>query len=297
MKFLLLILISINAYSADYKLINFSSARLRTIDEILIETQISRDQLEIFKCSNPKRNVFFFDTTISNPKSDSFKIIGTDKKIYTYINGNIFSRKFKLIKKPRDSFLKYAVNALSKINEFEIGRKLVSKIQTAPSSFYLQKGGNRVSAHLPGERSNLHGNEVLMVTNLDELRPLVDKMPFLKMGYTGTIYWDPTFKVKLIEADYVERTADPVISLGHELVHAYDGMRGLLDRRFVSGDKYESATPAEYRAVYFENQLRKLMGAKYRRYYSKPSNNSHHKDLLDDRDEPILLPIPCINWL
>ena len=81
------------------------------------------------------------------------------------------------------------------------------------------------------------------------------------------------------------------------MYHAYDGMRGLLDRRFVKSDELEFQPVAEYRAVRFENIMRKHYGGLYRRFYSTPSDLSSIKDMLDEYEEPIVIPTPCIGWL
>ena len=102
---------------------------------------------------------------------------------------------------------------------------------------------------------------------------------------------------KFVESDYKEREVNVDIILAHEMYHAYDGMRGLLDRRFIKADELEFQPVAEYRAVRFENIMRKNYGGLYRRFYSTPSDLNSIKDMLDKYEEPIVIPTPCIEWL
>ena len=100
-----------------------------------------------------------------------------------------------------------------------------------------------------------------------------------------------------MESDWIQRKVDPRIILGHEMLHAYDGMRGLLDRRFVKSDHHEFQPVTEYRAVRMENILRIALGHKRRKFYSYTVGDTDQKDMLDTNDETIVLPTPCIKWL
>lgn len=282
--------------AADYELLYFAGGPVRSPNEILNETDTKLEQLSAFHCDNEKRFNIFNDTTAPNPNSDSLKIEGSDKKIYTYINGRVIGpKKTMKHKKIKDKFVKAVKAALDKISKIKMGKELITRLQSAYAPFYIQYGRNQYNpAHL-NERTNTNGNDSIFVMALDELRPMVERMPFSQIGFTGRINWNHNLRPKLVESDYVEREANPALSLAHEMMHAYDGMRGLLDRRMVWGDKFEGTTIAEYRAVRFENIMRKELGQKYRRFYSASDN--HDKDMLDDNDEPIIMPTPCIKWL
>lgn len=293
---LVLGLLSIVSHAADYELLYFAGGPIRSPNEILNETGTNLDQLWAFHCDSDKRISIFNDTTTPNLKNDSLKIEGSDKKIYTYINGKVFgpNNTFKH-KKIKDKYVKKVRAALKKISKIKIGKELINRLQSAYAPFYIQYGRNQYNpAHL-NERTNMHGNESVFIMALDELRPLVERMPFAQIGFTGRINWNHKLKVKLVESDYIEREADPILSLAHEMLHAYDGMRGMLDRRMVWGENYESTTIAEYRAVRFENIIRREFGKKYRRFYSASDDLS--KDMLDNNNEPIIMPTPCIRWL
>lgn len=284
------------SHAADYELLYFAGGPIRSPNEILNETGTKLEQLTAFHCEDEKRFNIFNDTTTPNPNNDSLKIEGSDKKIYTYINGRVIGPKKTMKRKRiRDKFVKAVKAALDKISKVQMGKELINRLQSAYAPFYIQFGRNQYNpAHL-NERTNMHGNDSIFVMALDELRPMVERMPFSQIGFTGRINWNHNLKVKLMESDYIEREADPSLALAHEMLHAYDGMRGLLDRRMVWGENFENTTIAEYRAVRFENLMRKEFGQKYRRFYSASDNLS--KDMLDDNDEPIVMPTPCIRWL
>lgn len=294
-KSLFVLFLTANLWANEYTLLYFANGQIRTPTEILNETKIPLESLQLFHCRSEERNNLFFDFTAQNPDEDSLKVFGLDQKTYYYKNNSLYSIKGRKIRKVKDSFAKAVLVALNKISESELGKKLINRLQKSYAPFYIQKGRNQYNPANLDQRTNTHGNDATMIVGLDELRPMVERMPFSQIGFTGRINWNENLKAKLIESDYVEREIPAYIALAHEMFHAYDGMRGLLDRRFVHGNNLEMSPVAEYRAVYFENQMRKDFGFKYRRFYSKQDDIT--RDMLDDRDEPILLPTPCINWL
>ena len=101
-----------------------------------------------------------------------------------------------------------------------------------------------------------------------------------------------------IESDNITRPSPVLSAFAHELYHAFDSVRGLLDRRGVVGDNMEFMELTEYRAVYFENVIRKNLGRKYRKYYSSVDLNDPAQaasSMLDKSGQPYLLPSPCLN--
>jgi hypothetical protein len=287
--FSLLLLQSTISYS--YELISFSSARVRAnLAEILNETGINKDKLTPFRCDNTERFDLFSTSLIQNMAKDSLKIIGQDGTLYTYSNGGILETT-----KVKDTFVKKVLATLKRFESVPETQRLVEELQFSPYKFYIKLGGPRYLPHEIGQRSNMHGNDATFIANVSELRPFVDGMPFSQIGFGGHILWNPNFKSDFVEEDYKKRGIDADIVLAHEMYHAYDGMRGLLDRRQVSGDDYEFQEVCEYRAVRMENIVRKAFGYKYRRFYSEPSDLYSAKDMLDDHNEPVVIPTPCVH--
>ena len=80
-------------------------------------------------------------------------------------------------------------------------------------------------------------------------------------------------------------------ALAHEMYHAFDSIRGILDMRFVKGEEYEFTLMSEYRAVYFENIVRKAPGIAYRTHYGQDQTGP---GVLDEFNEPRTMPSPCL---
>lgn len=280
-----------------YELVNFSSSRVRTADEILTETNKTYADLTAYSCDNPDRMELFAQTTIQNMAQDSLKIVTKTNDIFTYQNGELFDQDGKPLSKIKDKFAKIALKTLARLETVPETRQLIKELQYSPYPFYIKLGGNRYTPNNLDQRSNLHGNDAGFISMMDDLRPMVDGMPFSQIGFGGQIHWHPNIKSDFVEVDYKKRFVDKDLVLAHEMYHAYDGMRGLLDRRFIKSDEYEFQPVCEYRAVRLENAARKGLGYKYRRYYSDPHTDRSPKDMLDDNDEPIVIPTPCIKWL
>ncbi len=291
---LLLIIFSYNCFA--YELLNFSSTPQRTIDEIIIESGLSEEAIKAFGCSNFDRtSLFTTTTTISNLNFDSLKVM-SKTQTYTYRDGSLFDVRGNQVY-PRDAFVKKALRTLRRFENVPQTKELIFELQQSPYPFYIKKGGNRYSGNHNNERPNWRMNEITMIMNLDDRKPMVLKLPFNQIGFGGQILWNPETDAKFMEADWVERKIDTDIILAHEMMHAYDGMRGLLDRRFVKSDDHEFQPVAEYRAVRMENILRQALGYQYRRFYSYSKGDTEQKDMLDLNGETIIMPAPCITWI
>jgi hypothetical protein len=85
-------------------------------------------------------------------------------------------------------------------------------------------------------------------------------------GSGGTIYWDP-YGTPIPTTNGIQ--SNGVTDLAHELFHALDANRGLLDDRNESGVKR-----SEWQAVYRENILRIQLGHPLRTHYIKKTDPS-----------------------
>lgn len=291
----LLFLVSNISLAYEYELVNFSGSRVRTIEEILQETNKTEAQLFDYKCDNEERFELFSNSLIQNLNKDSLRIIDKNKNTFIYKDSELLNIDGTPVKKIRDRFVKTLLKTLERLESFPESKRLVEELQFAKIPFYIQLGGNRYSPHIEGERPYMHGNEAGFVSSMDDLKPVVDKLPFLQIGFGGIIYWDPKTDADFMESDGVMRKIDTDIILAHEMYHAYDGMRGLLDRRFVQSNELEFQPVCEFRAVRMENTFRKALGYKYRKFYSYSETDP--KNMLDENGEPVTLPTPCIQWL
>ncbi len=153
-----------------------------------------------------------------------------------------------------NSFLKSATKALGQISqaEGEAGTDVVSTLQGSENNFTIQRGGNRFGANQPGESPNININDAAYYQGQIDGKPPVGNGPLsTTIGTGGTIYWNPSDTSSYITKNGTN-SINTSISLGHEMLHAYDANNGNLDYRILSGGTLRM----EARAVYFGNQLR-----------------------------------------
>jgi hypothetical protein len=298
MKNLITMIIALSSTSLfAYELISFSPSIARSEEDILKESGQTRESVAQFSCDNPNRTDLFFKTTIGNLAMDSLKIYEKESKsIYTYISGKLYDSNNRETK-PKHKFVKTVLELLQVYETIPEVRKLLFELQASPFDLYITRGGNRFLPQKFGQRSGWHMNDAAMVVSLDEKKPMTERLPFGTIGFGGFIYWNPETKANSIESDGKKRKVDPRIILAHEMMHAYDSTRGLLDRRFVKSNTHEFQPVTEYRAVRVENILRFSLGHKHRKFYSEPDVMDDNKDMLDENGETLILPTPCINWL
>lgn len=295
--FLALFLFSTSSLNFNYELIDFSKSEIYEQEKLLKMVSKEKEELVEFKCDNPARYLLFTKTIHTNQKNDSLKIRSRRNKLYTYKNSKLFFKGKAYKPRKSETFLNQFLSAVKKIKKTTVGKLLIQSLMSANEDFIVKKGWSHFEPNYENERAMWHINEAGFAFIMDEQRPRFgDKTPFKKIGSGGKIFWNPNMKAQFIESDYIKRTILPELVLAHEMYHAYDSIRGLMDRRLVNGEDLEFIEATEYRAVFFENQLRKELGLKYRRYYSSV-NDFSKPDLLTDENEPIFIPSPCINWL
>ena len=232
----------------------------------------------------------------SNPKGDSLRI-NVGSKTYVYQNGAIYN--LKTGKKPwliLNSFVHQTLKALQKLETLPDGKKLVDLLEHSYYPLVIVQGENRfftgtVDGH-PGwgiYRANVISAGSILYETTEAILG--------QIGTDGYINFDPNGSYQRIESDGVVRDVPTHVALAHESFHALDSIRGLLDLRFVSGTTYESEQVDEYRAVYFENIIRKESGLLYAKYYGT-TNVDEAKGtpgMLDANGNQRLIPAPCID--
>jgi hypothetical protein len=292
----LFIILSFHLLAQDYELVSFVSTTPRTPEELLIETDKTREQLSPYMCDITNREELFTPRIVENLAGDSLQVMDQNKVVYIYKNKRIY-KDGKPIRRVRDAFLKQVLATLKRLERIPEAKQLIEELQHSIYTFTIILGGNRYDPSPLGGRSYLHGNEAGFVSMMDDFRPMIERLVFKNIGFGGKIFFNPSIDASFVEIDYQERKVNPDVVLAHEMYHAYDAMRGLLDRRFIKADHLEFQPVCEYRAVRMENILRLRMGDLYRRFYSKPSDMSSIQDMLDENNEPVIIPTPCINWL
>lgn len=294
---IILSLLNFPPLNYDYELINFNSSRLYTETELLSSVDLTKEELEVFNCNKEERFSLFTVEQIQPPQKTSLKVRSSSNKLLTYQNNQLFLDNKTYKPKRSEKFLKQFLITIKELEKTNIGKKLIDKLSSYKEKFVIKKGWSHFEPNSERERSMWHLNEAAFASIFDEKRPyFADRVPLKKIGSSGTIFWDPNLSTKFVETDYIKRKIKPILVLAHEMYHAYDSARGMLDRRYVKSDNLEFVEIAEFRAVYFENKLRAELNLQNRRYYGDVSDFSK-PDMLNKDDSPIFFPSPCISWL
>jgi hypothetical protein len=288
LKTLLLGLLSFNLYAHDlkYELKSFGHKNPRTEAGIIKETGLNPSDFSQFSCQNEADYRIFSEYLLpENLAMDSIKIQlkdGSVENIKT-LNASEVQRIEKRIKRNRsvkfEDHVNYAIHLLMKT---KLGAKIITELKKAPEPIFIKQGGNRFLPTKVGERPGFHLNNATSIVNLALKAPMVEKIDFSQLGAGGILTWNP--KTKGFKSFLV---------LAHEMYHAYDSSRGIMDRRFLISEEIEMNEVTEIRAVYFVNQIRKELGLPYRTRYT----SSEGPDLIDDNGNPIFIPAPCIDWI
>ena len=282
---LMFIVFSLQIRASDFTYISFfESNKPQNIDDLLSQQGKDLRFLDRYSCSIMRDELFALDLP-ENLNEDSLKV--SDKE------GNIFTYKHDL--NSRDVFVAKAIRAIQKMRKNREGRVLIKKLMRSPYTLTIKSGGNRFDPRGDLSRPMMEINEAGALITFITKRLQVDRLPFKKWGTGGIVFWDSNKEYEAMESDGKVRGTPTFIALAHELYHAYDSIRGLLDRRMIKGEGYEFQPVIEYRAVFFENMIRKHHGRLYRKYYSAP-NKSVIGSMLDPQGRPRWIDTDCYRF-
>jgi Effector protein len=286
-----------NSPPNKYALILPENEHFRTWTALELKSKITvnQDLIELNVCNGDEKKLLP-NLLKENSKKDSLKIKAvSDGSIYTYIDEKIFDDKTNEIKisKIKDRFVKETLLLLSQLQKIPQGARLIGLLQKSLYSLTLVSNSfPRFEMIGSSGKPNMGFEEGTAIQHFVTLRKTGQiQIPFSQFGCGGNINYNPKMKMQNIESDDIKRDVPAVVMLAHELFHGFDGVRGLMDRRFVDGLQMESNEVSEFRATYFENQIRKAIGRKYRKYYSE---NKLGDSLLDKNNQPYLFPTPCL---
>jgi len=203
----------------------------------------------------------------------------SDEKII-YRNGEYFKLNGEVQTDLTNLFVAYVVEALKKIEAMPEGRIILRQLERSHFPLTIAHGGNMFNPKDDAGTSfrGIYRANALSIFNHGRMTS--ENVPFNNIGAGGTIGWNPKTEDVL-----------PHIALAHEMFHAFDSIRGIIDMRFVQGENYEFAHLSEYRAVYFENIARKAAGVAYRTHYGQDHTGP---GVLDENGEPRKMPSPCL---
>jgi len=184
---------------------------------------------------------------------------------YKYVNGKLFSNGSEFTGKQK-GFLKKTVNALNKISTTVEGRVLINELQSSSNVFLITKGS---SGFKGADHKKAYANQFKTDPSGKKIYDALLKAGYdFSGGSGGTVSWDPSGSALPTTKGILKNATT---DLGHELFHALDANRGLLDSRLYKGVKR-----SEWQAVYRENILRGELKMPLRTHYIKsvdPSGN------------------------
>ena len=178
--------------------------------------------------------------------------IKNNKDILLYDNGTLRNKDGSEYLGKQTSFTKKVREALNIIGSTKEGQAMLSELQSSNNSYTIQKSTrqyNYESKFVYEDMDRAHALQMAETTG----------KPLLKGGAGGDIYWNSKGTLLNTEKGYQKNS---IIDLGHELFHALDANRGLLDGRVYNG-----LSRKEWQATYRENILRQELHLPLRTYY------------------------------
>ena len=201
-----------------------------------------------------------------------------------YIDGKLYRQNGIQYTDKLKGFTKKVVSALDVIRKGTEGASMISELQSSSNNFVIKDGASEF------KESNATKAYAQQIQNdpsaTAQKEALLNKGIDLSGGSGGTIFWNSYGAVlATLEGGQVSKETD----LAHEMFHALDANRGLLDSRFENGIKR-----SEWQAVFRENILREQLGRPLRTHYrtNKDQDGNFVKGsgpfMLSDKNKPIL---------
>lgn len=290
-------LLMTSVYAEDYKIVRFEASDYRsfTLEELTAKIGENASLLPLLKCNGRDEYEPFQPAHRINPLRNSLKIkAAKSAELLTYQLGHYFNQNGEEITSFSDPFFQLVSTALARFEKLEATEKLLRQLEESHFPLTIALGNNSFNPQIEGGKFWSGMKMAQATAYFSTLRMSDGGYPFYDIGSGGQILWNPKLDIETIESDNIKRKLDKDVALAHEMYHAYDSIRGLLDMGNVSGDSYEFESVVEYRAVYFENLVRGELGIKYRKHYSDPYQPVNPPDMLDDSGAPIFIKAPCL---
>ena len=284
MKFICFIfLTSLSALAQDYSLYQAENDHFRDYsrEQLMERIGVSSALLPNYSCNGRDELDPFWPAIRQNENETSLQIkLYKSDELVIYKNGAYFKLNGEVQTDFSNVFLGYVVEALKKIEAIPEGQKLLRQLERSYFPLNITYGGNAFNPRDDAGVSfrGIYRANALSIFNYGRMTN--EDVPFNNIGAGGSIGWNPKTE-----------GLTPHIALAHEMYHAFDSIRGILDMRFVQGEKYEFAFISEYRAVYFENIARKAAGIDYRTHYGQDQTGP---GVLDEYGDPRKMPSPCL---
>jgi hypothetical protein len=231
---------------------------------------------------------------INDPLGDTLRIsfrggfLGFGKaRVVTYNNGSLSNKDGSAYAGKVKGFLKQAMRALNTINSNKDGAPVVSALQSSTHNFTIKNANLNTNKDAEGQGKNQfveddfngeYGVALSMTGN-----------PNASLGGSGgTIYWNPSGTA------LPGTTVNATSYLGHEMFHAFEANFGMTNNDDALGT---GLGRMEYRATFFENQIRAGMGSQLRPdyWFKNAAAGQGIAPVLDSSGKPIYVaptPIP-----
>jgi hypothetical protein len=280
----IVLFISSQAFAhTPYELIQFENDTFRdySYEELASSLRETRPLLDAYRCNGRDEYDFFWAPLRSNPLKSSLRVKAKDSAdIFIYQEGLFYDQAGNKVLSPKDPFVKSVKEALQKLEQVPMSAALLRHLEVSYYPLTIERGMNSFNVKEENGRDFFGLKMATALSIFVNGRTSDDILPFYDIGVGGIIYWNPKLQ-------------DPpaYIALAHEMYHAFDSIRGILDLRLVSGQDYEFIGVSEYRAVYFENMIRKAFGIAYRTHYT---NDTDGPGVLNQLGQPVMMPSPCL---
>lgn len=290
------LLLSHSLLAQDYKVTRFEASDYRTFspEEMTAMIGENAELLPHLKCNGRDELDPFQKPLRMNPLRNSLQIKASksDTRL-TYQLGHYFDAAGNEVTTFEDPFFQYVSKALARFENLAPTQKMLRLLEESHFPLTIALGNNSFNPQIPGGRFWSGIKMAQAIAFFTTMRMSPGGHPLSDIGVGGQILWNPKLVIDTIEADGVRRKLDTDVALAHEMYHAFDSVRGMLDMGIVQGADYEFESVLEYRAVYFENLIRKELGIQMRKHYGDPVS-AESPDLLDDQGAPIYIPSPCL---
>jgi hypothetical protein len=216
-----------------------------------------------------------------NSKKNALRVqLYQEEGILVYQSGKYFDLNGIEVNSLDNIFVLALIPVMKKLESTPQTQKMLRLLELAPYPVTIKLGGNSFN---PKEENGKNYQGIYManaISILDHGRMTSEAVPFYDIGVGGFINWNP--KTVGLPGS---------VTLAHEMYHALDSVRGILDMRFVIGDAYEMTLASEYRAVYMENIARAAAEIPYRTHYGQDQTGP---GVLDENGKPRFISSPCL---
>ena len=186
---------------------------------------------------------------------DIIIIIG--KHELKYENGNLYNKDGSSYTGKLDKFTQKTVDALGQIAKGSEGASMISELQSSNNIYTIENGESQFNN---SNKYKAYANQFATdPTQAGTLDLLTQSGIDISGGSGGAVQWNPSGGL-LSTVNGMQTNA--ITDLAHEMFHALDSNRGLLDDRLENDVKRD-----EWQAVYRENILRSQLGNPLRNFY------------------------------